>query len=522
MNNKYIQIIFLHLQGIVLFPTLKVIFNSHLCKTILSKNTFTIKDLEQNSQLNIGYLNIALRTLRSCNLLDCKTSSKKELQNEYIATNVLINLYKINDEINLFFNLLPYHKNFNKLSNEDFVNYTSLLNKAYEFLYKIKLEKILPNEIYYKLEGVILGPLLNNLIYYGYLENLNKDNFVIKNLNDDFRNIVENIFLLSEMICIRSENYKITNKGIYFFKKGSAYGVTCSYLETIFRIEDLIFGDCRFIWDRDENNHEIHVNRSMNVWGSGGAHKNYFKKIDKIIIDIFNQDLPKQPKGIIDIGCGDGTFLKHVYNIILNNTVRGENLKDYPLNVVGVDINKAARTVARNTLNTENIDNIICNGNIGDPSHINKTLTETFKIDLKDLLNMRTFLDHNRIYEPPKNLIKNEINTSGSFCFKGQYISSNELINNLIEHFTKWKPYIKNYGLIILELHTLNPKLTKTIQNLTPCIAYDATHGYSDQYLIEHEVFIKVLKTLSFYIDLEHQSLFPNKDYPTISVNYIK
>ena len=113
MNNKYIQIIFLHLQGIVLLPTLKVIFNSHICKTILSKNTFTIKDLEMNSHINIGYLNVALRTLRSCNLLDCKTSSKKEIQNEYIANNVLTNLYKINDEINLFFNILPYHKNFN-------------------------------------------------------------------------------------------------------------------------------------------------------------------------------------------------------------------------------------------------------------------------------------------------------------------------------------------------------------------------------------------------------------------------
>ena len=95
MTNKYIQIIFLHLQGIVLFPTLKAIYNSHLCKTILSKTHFTIKDLEENTQLNIGYLNIALRTLRSCNLLDSRISSNQDIQNEYIATNELINLYKI-------------------------------------------------------------------------------------------------------------------------------------------------------------------------------------------------------------------------------------------------------------------------------------------------------------------------------------------------------------------------------------------------------------------------------------------
>ena len=64
-------------------------------------------------------------------------------------------------------------------------------------------------------------------------------------------------------------------------------------------------------------------------------------------------------------------------------------------------------------------------------------------------------------------------------------------------------------------------RTTKKIQRITPCIAYDATHGYSDQYLIEHNVFIKVLEKLSLNINLEHQSLFPNKEYPTISVNYI-
>ena len=54
----------------------------------------------------------------------------------------------------------------------------------------------------------------------------------------------------------------------------------------------------------------------MNVWGSGGAHSTYFKKIDEIIIEIFNRPINEQPKGIIDVGCGDGTFIHHVYSII--------------------------------------------------------------------------------------------------------------------------------------------------------------------------------------------------------------
>ena len=41
---------------------------------------------------------------------------------------------------------------------------------------------------------------------------------------------------------------------------------------------------------------KTHVNRKMNVWGSGGAHKLYFKKIDEIILEIFNKPLEKQPQ----------------------------------------------------------------------------------------------------------------------------------------------------------------------------------------------------------------------------------
>ena len=86
----------------------------------------------------------------------------------------------------------------------------------------------------------------------------------------------------------------------------------------------MLLGECTFIWKRNINNDEIHVDRSLNVWGSGGSHKIYFKKIDKIIEDTFNQEINLQPKGVIDIGCGDGTFLEHIHHIITTKTLRKE------------------------------------------------------------------------------------------------------------------------------------------------------------------------------------------------------
>ena len=80
---------------------------------------------------------------------------------------------------------------------------------------------------------------------------------------------------------------------------------------------------------------------------------------DEIITDIFNQDITLQPKGIIDVGCGDGTFLKHLYDLIISKTLRGKHIIEHPLKIIGTDINKAARIASREKLNSYNIDNIV-------------------------------------------------------------------------------------------------------------------------------------------------------------------
>ena len=257
----------------------------------------------------------------------------------------------------------------------------------------------------------------------------------------------------------------------------------------------------------------------MNVWGSGGSHKIYFKKINKIIINIFNQDIENQPLGIIDIGCGDGTFLKYIYSIIITQTKRKEYIEKYPIILIGTDINQKARNSAKNTL--KGIENIIIDGDISNPSQINNILIKKYNLKLNDFLNCRTFLDHNRIYEKPKKEIKHNITSNGSFCFKGSLISSEDLITNFIIHLSSWKPYIKRHGLIIVELHTIDPIDTLKNSGRSLACAYDATHGYSDQYLIEYDTYKKCINNIGMRITKNNEYLFPDK-LPTVSINYIK
>ena len=127
------------------------------------------------------------------------------------------------------------------------------------------------------------------------------------------------LFILCDFITIDNKNnFIITERGNFFFKRSTSYGVTVSYFPLFNKIKVLLTGNSNFIWERDENNHEIHINRTMNVWGSGGSHKTYFKKIILIIKNIFNKKIDEQPLGIIDVGCGDGSFLEYVYNFIID------------------------------------------------------------------------------------------------------------------------------------------------------------------------------------------------------------
>ena len=73
-----------------------------------------------------------------------------------------------------------------------------------------------------------------------------------------------------------------------------------------------------------------------------------------------------------------------------------------------------------------------------------------------------------------------------------------------------------------MELHTIIPEFTKENQKLTPAIAYDTTHGFSDQYLVEYSTFIECATLAGLNLINEKSSVLPNKDRPTISINYFK
>lgn len=198
-------------------------------------------------------------------------------------------------------------------------------------------------------------------------------------------------------------------------------------------------------------------------------------------------------------------------------------LEEYPLFLVGADYNQAALKVTRANLIKADIWAKVIWGDIGRPDLLAQDLNENYNIDLKDLLNVRTFLDHNRIWQEPKKTTPNRIsNSTGAFAHRGKLITNNAVEDNLLEHLNNWAPYVHKFGLLIIELHTIAPQLTaKNIGN-TAATAYDATHGFSDQYIVEIDVLHKIAAEAGLYPDPLYFKKFPNTDYATVSINLLK
>ena len=101
-------------------------------------------------------------------------------------------------------------------------------------------------------------------------------------------------------------------------------------------------------------------------------------------------------------------------------------------------------------------------------------------------------------------------------------IPNEELEQNLTEHLYKWSPYVKQFGLLVLELHCLPPNLTANNLGSTTATAYESTYGYSDQYIVELETYLLAAKRAGLIVDPNNRAKFPNNELATISINLFK
>jgi len=519
--------IFRHLDGIATATTAYSLHKKGVLDYLLKNKSSKLEGIAKHFNANPGYLNVGLRILCAQGWLvqhiDNKTNTISfETNTQSESAFKLVHLYE--DAVNL----LNYSVKFSteRIGPDAF----NVLEKIFiKFENNFELSNINGDTVEYQIlkhiEGVIAAPIIvllgvNGLFHKYFME----ASFTAEEYHNNPESFKKILDFFSHLGWFRKKKntYQFTDEGLFFAKRASAYGVTVSYLPTFVKLDELLFGNPLVLKTESSNDTEKHVDREMNVWGSGGAHSTYFKIIDEIIIKLFNKPIDEQPKGILDMGCGNGAFIQHIFDVIEYKTLRGKMLDEHPLLLVGADFNQAALKVTRANLIKADIWAKVIWGDIGRPDLLAEDLKDDYNIDLKDLLNVRTFLDHNRIWEAPKTETKRVSNSTGAYAFQGRHISNNLVEDSLLEHLQKWKPYVERFGLLIIELHTISPKLTAVNLGKTAATAYDATHGYSDQYILEVDVFNKVAAEAGLHPDPNYFTTFPNNELATVSVNLLK
>ncbi len=523
--------IFRHLDGLATAPAAVALQKKGVLDFILARQSATLSELTSTFGANEGYLNVALRILASQGFLDYDLDNEKDeitvSVNDRTAAAVA-HFYLYGDVVDLLHFSTRFHPRL--FEEAPFLKLDAIFEK-YKQNYGLvfsddEMTAGIQHQILKHVEGYLVGPTLVRLgmsgMFHKYFMEISFRPEEFHKSPELFRKILDFLAYLG-WFSEKNGNYQFTETGLFFAKRASAYGVTVSYLPTFAAMEELIFGNPSVLRMTAQGQDEIHVDREMNVWGSGGAHDTYFKVVDEILIRLFNKPIEQQPKGILDMGCGNGAFLQHIFEVIERQTLRGKMLDEHPLFLVGVDYNQAALKVTRANLIKADIWAKVIWGDIGRPDLLAADLLENYNIDLKDLLNVRTFLDHNRIWEDPQQVTPGRVSHStGAFAHRGKRIPNHLVEDNLLWHLKKWSPYVDRFGLLLIELHTIDPKLAAAHIGRTSATAYDATHGFSDQYIVEIDVFNKIAAEAGLYPDPDVFRRFPDADTATVSINLLK
>jgi len=526
--------VFNHLSGIVMAPTVKALADRRVFELFAeTASEVTLDEVVERTRANRGCLRVALRLL-ACSGWVKQTLSDNGRRVSYsltrrgvIGTRIAPTLYA---EVLPFTPKAVYLEDFvfSDANAPGLLSFPELVARSREqwgmALYDDEVEARVHEQVRGHLDGILIAPSMVALARGGILVHLEQGPVNPNALNGNRENLDSLFELLAIQGWLAREHNKIslTPCGRYAAQISSSYGVTVSYLPMFNVVSTLIFGNPR-IPRMDDNGIELLVNRGMNVWGSGGAHRTYFNKVDEIVVEIFNRPIEAQPKGICDMGCGDGSFLEHLYYVVRNHTLRGKVLDQHPLTIVGADVNKVARRVSKLTLRKAGIPHYyVIHGDINRPALLAGDL-EALGLDIHDLLHVRSFLDHNRPYTPPAGYMKGTraARSTGAFAHLGQEILPDELEENLVRHLRRWAPYVGRFGLIVLELHTLPPELTSANLEKTPAVAYDGTHGFSDQYLVEVPIFLDCIREAGLHAETRYQTKFPPSELATVSINYV-
>lgn len=342
------------------------------------------------------------------------------------------------------------------------------------------------------LDGVVMLPLMFGLVRGNLIEAVKENDHSCLPLVEKIRNV----FVAKKWAGEESGEFKLSGIGKFMLGRCMVAGVTASYRPMLSHIPELLFGDPETVVLADVGN-EKHVDRELNVQSSGFQHEKYFKEIEQAIISIFSDPpVEDQPDYVSDMGCGDGTLLKRIYEVIRDKTERGRFLTGCPVTMIGMDFN--TRALEETESNLQGIPHKLLFGDVGDPFRIPDDLKKIGVTEAGRVMHVRSFLDHNRKYVAPKDASGVEKWSrlpfeSAGIGPGGTFVSPAEIMQNLSEHLRRWSSILGRFGLLALEVHYQTRWAKKEFFDTAEGFHFDVLHAFSRQYLCEPEYFLAAM-----------------------------
>ena len=285
---------------------------------------------------------------------------------------------------------------------------------------------------------------------------------------------------------------QLTESGRFVVQRCGEFGVAVSYWPMLRQLDAVLFGDVTEVFRHNDEGHEAHVDRTMNVIASGFMHGKFFDDMMSVHVHHTFDELPldQQPSIVADTGCGDGTLLLRLYEYVRDYTLRGKHLENRPLLMVGVDFNGASLLATAETLGKAGVPFETMFGDIGDPETIHKGLCSRFGArDEDDVLHVRSFLDHDRPYlEPTDDGINASVleseNDAAYVHPNGGVLTRALAYSNLVEHMRRWASVAGRHGLLLLEAHSLTVSDTAEFMTEATSLHFDALQSWSGQMLV--------------------------------------
>jgi hypothetical protein len=247
------------------------------------------------------------------------------------------------------------------------------------------------------------------------------------------------------------------------------------------------------------------VDRPLSIGASGQVFARLVRPAFlRLLLPLFDgAAVARQPRWLIDVGSGDGTMLRGLWQAVARQTARGRALDRAPLLAVGVEHDPLARTATARTLAAAGIPHVVVEGDVDDPADLARRLAPR-GIALEGALCVSKSVIHDRAWRPPTDttaLARRVSHTRAvAVADDGSLIPPAALEQNLVEHFARWRAAVPRFGLVVADAHCVPPAVAARHVGRTLMSLLEATHGWSRQYLVEADVFRRAATEAGFAV----------------------